>query len=109
MIFQEKSLQCCDCGISFTFTAGEQEFYQSKGFTNEPRRCPSCRRVKKEQRISSGNYSHNSTWQINCAFYVSSRYGIECGAYHEVGGMGEFGYGVEVHEERKVRGEFETV
>ncbi len=43
MSFQDKTLTCADCGAPFTFTAGEQEFYASKGFTNEPRRCPTCR------------------------------------------------------------------
>ena len=62
MSFQDKSIQCSDCGATFTFSAGEQEFFQSKGFTNEPRRCPSCRRAKKTQRSSSGNYSHSSRW-----------------------------------------------
>ena len=47
MSFQDKSIQCSDCGTTFTFSAGEQEFFQSKGFTNEPKRCPSCRRAKK--------------------------------------------------------------
>jgi len=49
MIFQDKSIQCSDCGTTFTFSAGEQEFFQSKGFINEPKRCPSCRRAKKAQ------------------------------------------------------------
>ncbi|MFC2034223.1 zinc-ribbon domain containing protein, partial [Chloroflexota bacterium] len=40
MIFESKSIQCSDCRTSFTFSAGEQDFFQSKGFTNEPRRCP---------------------------------------------------------------------
>ena len=43
MAFVDKTLTCSDCGSGFTFTAGEQEFHQSKGFTNEPRRCPTCR------------------------------------------------------------------
>lgn len=43
MPFTDKTLTCADCGSPFTFTAGEQEFHQSKGFTNEPRRCPTCR------------------------------------------------------------------
>ena len=62
MNFQDKSIQCSDCGVTFTFSAGEQEFFQSKGFTNEPKRCPSCRRAKKAQRSSSGDYSHSSKW-----------------------------------------------
>ena len=45
--FTDKSLTCADCGSPFTFTAGEQEFHQSKGFTNEPRRCPTCRAARR--------------------------------------------------------------
>jgi len=55
MSFEDKSLQCSDCGATFTFTAGEQEFYASKGFTNEPKRCPQCRRAKKQQQTGSYN------------------------------------------------------
>lgn len=47
MPFADKTLTCSDCGGPFTFTAGEQEFHQSKGFTNEPRRCPNCRRARR--------------------------------------------------------------
>ena len=36
MSFTDKNLTCKDCGKEFTFTAGEQEFYQQKGFQNEP-------------------------------------------------------------------------
>ena len=39
----DKILICRNCGSSFTFTAGEQAFYTSRGLTNEPSRCPSCR------------------------------------------------------------------
>ncbi len=50
MSFVDKQLTCRDCGQTFTFTAGEQQFYAEKGFTNEPRRCPECRRRYKAQR-----------------------------------------------------------
>lgn len=48
MPYTDKTLTCSDCGASFTFTAGEQEFHQSKGFTNEPRRCPNCRNARRD-------------------------------------------------------------
>jgi len=48
MSFVDRTLQCRDCGNSFVFTAGEQAFYQQKGFQNEPTRCPNCRRLKKD-------------------------------------------------------------
>jgi CxxC-x17-CxxC domain-containing protein len=60
MSFQDKSIQCCDCGVTFTFTSGEQEFFQTKGYTNEPRRCPSCRQAKKAQQGDGGGSSSNS-------------------------------------------------
>ena len=49
-LFSDKSLVCADCGADFVFTAGEQEFHSSKGFTAEPRRCPDCRRARKGSR-----------------------------------------------------------
>ena len=54
MTYTEKSLTCFDCGQSFSFTAGEQEFFATKGFTNEPRRCPSCRQARKTERNGNG-------------------------------------------------------
>jgi N-acetylglutamate synthase-like GNAT family acetyltransferase len=54
MDYQDKSIQCSDCGTIFTFTAGEQEFFASKGFTNAPKRCPQCRQAKKRE---TGSYS----------------------------------------------------
>lgn len=48
--FSDQTLTCRDCGAQFTWTAGEQDFYQKKGFTNAPSRCPKCRQAKKEKR-----------------------------------------------------------
>ncbi|MFC1933676.1 zinc-ribbon domain containing protein [Chloroflexota bacterium] len=56
MDFQDKSLQCSDCGATFTFSAGEQEFFASRGYTNEPKRCPECRRARKAERYGDGGY-----------------------------------------------------
>jgi CxxC-x17-CxxC domain-containing protein len=46
---QDKTLKCQDCGKEFVFTAAEQAFYAEKGFTNEPKRCADCRKLKKMQ------------------------------------------------------------
>ena len=62
MTFQGKSIQCSDCKATFTFSAGEQEFFQSKGFTNEPKRCPSCRRINRARRSESGSNSYPSRY-----------------------------------------------
>ena len=64
MSFQDKSLQCSDCGTTFTFTAEEQEFFQSKGYTNEPKRCPSCRQARKAQRYGDDSYGSRSRRQM---------------------------------------------
>jgi CxxC-x17-CxxC domain-containing protein len=56
MSFEEKSLQCSDCGATFTFSVEEQEFFQSKGYTNEPKRCPSCREARRSRRYSDNGY-----------------------------------------------------
>lgn len=47
MGFADKTLQCVDCDAKFTFTAQEQEFYAGRGYTNEPKRCPTCREAKR--------------------------------------------------------------
>jgi CxxC-x17-CxxC domain-containing protein len=48
-MFEDKTLVCKDCSSDFIFTAGEQEFYSSKGFQNEPTRCKDCRDQRKTQ------------------------------------------------------------
>jgi len=57
--FEDKTLNCVDCSDDFTFTSGEQSFYAEKGFTNEPKRCPDCRRKAKQAR--QNNYDDNRT------------------------------------------------
>ncbi len=48
MSYVDKEIPCRECGGRFLFTAGEQEFYASKGFINEPTRCPALRRARKQ-------------------------------------------------------------
>ncbi|MFC1907741.1 zinc-ribbon domain containing protein [Chloroflexota bacterium] len=67
MSFEDKSLQCSDCGSTFTFSAEEQEFYQTKGFTNEPKRCPPCRQTRKNDRYSNSSYSQRQMYPVVCA------------------------------------------
>ncbi len=54
MFYQDRNLTCADCGADFVFTAGEQEFHASKGFTSEPRRCPNCRAARKSSQGGGG-------------------------------------------------------
>jgi CxxC-x17-CxxC domain-containing protein len=61
-MYVDETLSCVDCSSRFTFSAGEQEFFASKGFQNKPNRCPDCRAARKAQRggapggSSSGGY-----------------------------------------------------
>ncbi|MFD3158090.1 zinc-ribbon domain-containing protein [Haloimpatiens sp. FM7330] len=45
----DRTLVCQDCGKEFVFTEGEQAFYKEKGFENEPKRCPECRKARKQR------------------------------------------------------------
>ena len=67
MPFTDKTLTCVDCGAAFTFTAGEQEFHASKGFTNEPRRCPNCRRLRKGEAGGVGARPARELFSVVCA------------------------------------------
>ena len=78
MSFEDKSIQCSDCGTTFTFSAGEQEFFASKGYTNEPKRCPSCRQERKAERYGSGGYGYRSQRRMYPAVCA------ECGKDTEV-------------------------
>jgi CxxC-x17-CxxC domain-containing protein len=46
-MYADKALRCVACGADFVFSAREQEFHASKGFTNEPRRCQACRQARR--------------------------------------------------------------
>jgi CxxC-x17-CxxC domain-containing protein len=56
-MYGDKALTCADCSQDFVFTASEQEFYATRGFT-EPRRCPSCRASRKAARGDTGGGSY---------------------------------------------------
>jgi len=53
-MYQDETLTCVDCARPFAFSAGEQEFFAQKGFTNKPSRCPDCRAARKAQRSGGG-------------------------------------------------------
>jgi CxxC-x17-CxxC domain-containing protein len=50
--YTDKTLTCVECGAEFTFSAEDQEYHASRGFTNEPKRCSTCR----EARRGGGSY-----------------------------------------------------
>ncbi|MBN40839.1 MAG: zinc-binding protein [SAR202 cluster bacterium] len=72
MALSDKTLQCSDCGADFIFTVGEQEFFNSRGFVNEPKRCQPCRSQRRSEQRSSGP---RELFDITCA---------ECGVEAQV-------------------------
>lgn len=48
----DQQLQCRDCGQTFVFTDGEQEFYASKQLS-APQRCKDCRNKRKNERMEN--------------------------------------------------------
>lgn len=83
----DRTLTCRDCGNEFTFTAGEQDFYTSRGFS-DPQRCPSCRQARKTQRGGSDSYGSG-----NGGGYSSGgdSYGGGGGGGYSRGGGGSYG------------------
>lgn len=49
MPYTDKTLTCSDCGQQFIFSADDQEFYATRGFS-EPKRCRSCRAMRRNER-----------------------------------------------------------
>src|SRR5271157_2328297 len=56
MSYTGKQITCSDCGTAFTFSTKDQEFFASKGFVNEPKRCPICRAAKKQSMGDNSSY-----------------------------------------------------
>ena len=54
MSFEDRTLTCQDCGQPFTFTADDQQYHREKGYTNEPKRCPSCRQNRRSSNYGGG-------------------------------------------------------
>lgn len=76
MAFQDRVLTCKDCGAEFTFSASEQDFYNEKGFQNDPARCPECRSARKRERGNSGGSRQDrEMFTVTCA---------ECGVETQV-------------------------
>jgi CxxC-x17-CxxC domain-containing protein len=88
----DKVLACADCRQEFTFTAGEQEFYASRGFT-EPRRCPACRSSRKAARNDAGGgYGAGGGYSSGGRYSSGAGYGSGGGGYSGRGG-GDYGGG----------------
>lgn len=77
-MYTDEMLNCVDCGRSFAFTAGQQEFFASKGFTNKPSRCDDCRAARRNSGGGRNSYSGGApreTFKVTCS---------QCGGVAEV-------------------------
>ncbi|TMC15354.1 MAG: hypothetical protein E6J34_22380 [Chloroflexi bacterium] len=67
--YRDRILSCRDCGKEFTFTAGEQEFFATKGLAHSPSRCPNCRAARRggEQSSYAPRQSRSEMYDAICA------------------------------------------
>ena len=65
----DQQITCRDCGAAFTFSEGEQAFYQERGLA-APQRCKDCRNKRKNERMTN-----RQMYPAVCA---------KCGAHFEV-------------------------
>jgi CxxC-x17-CxxC domain-containing protein len=56
--YADKTLSCVECNQQFSFTASDQQFYADRQFS-EPRRCASCRAIRKAARGETSGSSHS--------------------------------------------------
>jgi CxxC-x17-CxxC domain-containing protein len=77
--YTDKTLTCVECGAEFTFSAEDQEYHASRGFTNEPKRCPTCREARRGggsyRGGGGGGYGSRQMYSVVCA---------DCGQQTEV-------------------------
>ena len=66
-MFEDKTLVCKDCGKEFVWTAGEQEFYASRGFENQPQRCKPCRDARKNNLRGGSTGTERQMFDAVCA------------------------------------------
>lgn len=65
--YETQQLQCVECGKIFEFSAEDQEFYATKGYS-VPKRCSDCREARKRNSNSSrGGYRERREYSVVCA------------------------------------------
>ena len=67
MSYEDRILTCQDCGQPFTFSADDQSFHAAKGFTNEPKRCDSCRETRRSERDGGNGRGPREMHSVVCA------------------------------------------
>ncbi len=67
MALSDRTLVCVDCSGEFIFTVGEQEFLNSRGFVNDPKRCQTCRSTRRSDQRGGFNSGPREMYPIVCA------------------------------------------
>src|ERR1700761_7838636 len=81
-------LVCSDCGQEFVFTAGEQQFFQERGYS-APRRCKPCRQAKQNAGGAGGGYSSPRSHHDSGGGYGHAGSGISGGTSVVCGSCGQ--------------------
>ena len=100
-MYTDRTINCLDCGSEFSFTAGEQEFYAQRGFTEQPKRCATCRAARKAARGPSSYGMAAGAPHLDGGSYGNGRYGESYGA--------DAGAFAAEYRERRSREVFEAV
>lgn len=56
-MYEDQTIECSDCTVPFTFSAGEQEYFAGKGLL-PPKRCTSCRTLRKKQNQDGAEHQY---------------------------------------------------
>ena len=78
MSYNDKQITCSDCGVAFTFSAGEQESFAARGYTNEPKRCPICRAAKKQSTSGGSSYGSGGSGNRNYSSAPRQMFPVKC-------------------------------
>ena len=62
MSFVDREVLCVDCGVTFVFSAGEQDFFRDKGFTHDPKHCQQCKAKR-----ANGSVRRRIEMHITCS------------------------------------------
>ena len=67
MNYEDRTLTCQDCGQPFTFSSEDQSYHATRGFTNEPKRCDSCRQARRSELNGGYGQSSREMHSVVCA------------------------------------------
>ena len=67
MEFQDRMLNCVDCGAEFVWTSGEQQFFADKNFKNEPKRCKACKTKRATRPAGAGGMRERVETVTTCS------------------------------------------